>query len=87
MWDGGGGPTLSPREQRMKEIEEELEPVCGKCKYFSNDKVCPRARNDWQRLVRIRPLYNAEPCEKWMANIEYEELDQEYVYLKLQENL
>jgi hypothetical protein len=82
-------PNIRPmdlRERRMQTLKVLIEPECGNCLFWRNSG-CPKSKLCTTRFVRSYPSAKSEICNRYRPNYKTQELDEEYVYLKLHENL
>jgi hypothetical protein len=77
---------MTAREWRMSQLEKILAPMCGKCKFHRN-AGCPKSSLCKTRLVRTYPSPDSTSCDRYKPNYELQPSDEEYVYLKMHDNL
>ena len=75
------------RKARMRELEKILgTSLCGKCLYYRTSG-CPKAKLCTARFLRIHPAKDAAPCSKYKPSYTMQKFDEEYIYLKMHDNL
>lgn len=73
---------------RMEQIENDLIRECGHCRFYRT-MGCPFSVLDVKRLVRTNPKPTNAACEKFktVRDSEQQEMEQEYMLLKLKQDL